>query len=439
MGKAARPTLAGRAEYGFTIFALLVVIGGMDPIFYDIFGSRSQDFGEVNSTRLVTSTAIYMVAIALLLMRLQIAQKIMWRNLVLLPVFLLPLISVFWSVDPRITSFRASAYLLTCAFSIYLVSSMSAEEFMRRLMIAIFIGGVASLIYAAVMPGVAIHHGGSLDGNWKGVYGQKNELGRIAALGVIVAIFCVPLNPAQKWMRWATIGIYMFLLIMSQSKTNWLILASMIGFIPLTRWLRNDGVAPSLRVATVVILATGLTILVLTQSSNILAAIGRDDSFSGRQTLWQGVSAVTEQKYPVTGAGYGAFFTDRGGIWDVKSYLRHWNSLPNHAHSGYLNTRAEMGYPGLIVLSLFILCLAWRLVSRMIHDSKRIVWAGYGALFFLFLVNNFSESVAFRHSDIAWIMVLTAFAHAIPPKRVTAVRRKRPMGLPPLPPRATNL
>ena len=53
----------------------------------------------------------------------------------------------------------------------------------------------------------------------------------------------------------------------------------------------------------------------------------------------------------------------------------------------------------------------------------------FGAVFVLFLINNFSESVAFKHSDIAWILVLLAYIYAADPlkgmRRLPVVRFAR--------------
>jgi exopolysaccharide production protein ExoQ len=412
-------------HYAFDIFAFLLLVSALDFLFYQVFGGRAENFGEVNGPRLMVSIGVYAIGLMLSFYRLMAIKKIFLNNLFFIPIFFLPLVSTIWSVDPGITIFRATAYLLSCTFGLYIISSMSPEEFFRKAMVATFIGGVLSLAWTVINPSDAIHMGGPNNGAWKGVYGQKNELGRIASIAIMMSYFAQPENVWQKYVRWANIGIYLFLVIMSDSKTNWLTLFAMLGFVPLTHWLRNPLTSPSLRIFAVAAGAAALTALVLANSSLILAAMGRDDTFSGRGTLWSGVSAIIASKYPVLGAGYGAFFTDAGGVWDLKTYLRYWTSLPNHAHNGFLSVQADMGYPGLITLVLFLIHCGYRLLIKMIVDPDRQVWAGFSALLFLFVINNISESNAFVHSDIPWIMLLVGYGYSASTAGVLGLKKKR--------------
>jgi O-antigen ligase len=411
-------------HYGFDVFAFMLLVSALDFLFYSVFGGRSENFGEVNGPRLMVSIGVYTIGLILSVYRFLLIKKIILNNLFLIPIFFLPLVSTLWSVDPGITLFRSIAYLLSCSFSLYIVSSMSPEEFFRKAMIATFIGGIFSLAWAVISPSDAIHMGGPNNGAWKGVYGQKNELGRIASIAIVMSYFVQPKNDWQKYMRYANIAIYLLLVVLSDSKTNWLTLFAMLGFIPLTNWLRNPIASPSLRICVVTGGAALITALVLFNSSLILAAMGRDDSFSGRGTLWAAVSAIIASKYPVLGAGYGAFFTDQGGVWELKNYLKYWTSLPNHAHNGFLSVQADMGYPGLIALVLFLIHCGYRIMTKMIVDPGRRVWAGFAALLFLFVVNNISESNAFVHSDIPWIMLLVGYGYSANTTAVLGLKKR---------------
>lgn len=414
-----------RWEYIFSVVSLMVLAGAFNPFFYDLFGSKSADYSDVNPLRLVVTTATYLIALGLVFYRGAFSRRILANNLFLLAIFLLPMVSTLWSVDPATTFRRAGAYMLTGAFVLYLVSAMPPEELLRRLVLALFIGGVASLFYVAIFPKYGIHTGAALGGSWKGVYGHKNELGRVASIAIISAGFMIPLTKGQNLMRLATIAIYMFLLLMAQSKTNYLIVASMIGIVPMMNWLRNKRISSGLRL-TLFLLAGAVLMLAVTYGSDaILASIGRDATFSGRKTLWRGVSAIIDEKYPIWGAGYGAFFTTAGAIWDLSPYLKYWEGIPNHAHSGFLNARANLGIPGVLLLMAFVVLTAQRLIRKLMSDPDRKVWAGFFALFFLFLVNNFSESVAFKHSDVAWVIVTLIYAYSSPLRASAVVPARR--------------
>lgn len=410
-----------KLEYWFTILALLSLSGALLPLFGE---QRLAQDSDVNTGRMLTNTAIFLAASGIALYRWGVTSVLLSRNLLVAALFLLPLTSMVWSADPGVTFRRATAHLLTGFFCIYIAGRMTPEELMRRLMLAFLIGGVASIAYIGM--GMGVHTGGSLGGAWKGVYGQKNELGRIASLAIIVALFATPTNARERLMRLATIGIFAIMVVMCQSRTNWLTLAVMLAVIPLTNFLQDRRVAPSLRLGLVVTAVVTLVLGVAVGAPMILTASGRDMTFSGRQTLWHGVNNVIAAKYAYLGAGYGAFFTENGASYMVKPYIAHWRGVPSHAHNGVINTRADMGIPGLIVLAIFVIGLGSRLLHKMMTDGNRKAWPMFGAVFVLFLINNFSESVAFKHSDIAWILVLIAYIYAADPlkaaRRVPVVR-----------------
>ena len=411
-----------KLEYWFTIFALISMSGALVPLFGE---QRLALDSDVNTKRMLTNTVIFLAAGGIATYRWGVTSIILSRNLLIGMLFLLPLVSMTWSVVPDVTFRRAAAHLLTGMFCVYIAGRMTPEELMRRLTLAFFIGGVASLGYVAI--GMGVHAGGSLMGAWKGVYGQKNELGRIASIAIIVAIFMIPTNAMQRMIRLATIGIFALMVVMCQSRTNWFTLAVMLAVIPMTDFLRNQKVAISLRVTLTVSAVLFMVFFAAVGAPAILAASGRDMTFSGRETLWHGVNNIIETNFRYLGAGYGGFFTEQGASYQLRPYIMHWRGVPTHAHNGYINTRADLGIPGLIALAVFTVSLGWRLVSRIFNDPHRKVWPTFAAILVLFLINNFSESVAFKHSDIAWILVLIGYIYATPPlknvRRVPIPRR----------------
>ena len=413
-----------RLEYWFTILALLSLSGALLPLFGE---QRLAQDSDVNTGRMLTNTVIFLAASGIALYRWGVTSVLLSKNLLVVVLFLLPLVSMLWSADPDVTFRRATAHLLTGFFCIYIAGRITPEELMRRLTLAFLIGGLASFVYIGM--GMGVHTGGSLGGAWKGVYGQKNELGRIASLAIIISIFMTPTTARERLIRIATISVFAIMVVMCQSRTNWLTLAVMLAVIPLTGFLRDRRVAPSLRIGVVVTAVVVLVLGVAVGAPAILAASGRDMTFSGRETLWRGVNNVSQAEYPYLGAGYGAFFTEKGAAYALKPFIAHWRGVPNHAHNGVINTRADMGIPGLIVLAMFVIGLGARLLHRMMTDGQRKAWPMFGAVFVLFLINNFSESVAFKHSDIAWILVLLAYIYAADPlkgmRRLPVVRFAR--------------
>ncbi|MDB5420413.1 MAG: O-antigen polymerase [Brevundimonas sp.] len=423
-----RPATRGRQvplEYVFVLLGLMVVAGVFNPVCNDFLGSRTQDYTEVNTTRLTLTLVIYASALALAVLRWNRTKTVLTNNLLVVAVIMLPFVSLMWTVDPDTTLRRSLAHVLSGGFCIYLASTISLEDLFRRLTLVCLIGAIASFIYVAMAPDMALHVGGHNDASWRGVYGHKNELGRIASIGVILSLFAVDRSGLETSIRLSALAMSVLLLILSQSITNWLIVAALALVIPAAHWLRATRVSSGVRVSVFVLITLAGASVVASGIGPVLEAVGRDMTFSGRTTLWRGVEIIVAAKYPVLGAGYGAFFTPRGGLDDLAPYLSYWSGIPNHAHSGYLNTRANLGWPGLVLLGALILVSLYRVIGRLVSGERNRVWVGVFAFQFLFLVNGFSESSSFKHTDIAWMLLLILTCYAAPARAVAPAIRRR--------------
>lgn len=419
-------------EYWYTLLALLFLTGALVPLLYDIGGTRVETRGDSNPLRLGLATLLYLVAALLAVKSVGGTVRLLQKNPLAVALLLLPLFSMIWSVDPGTTFRRSIACGLTIVFCIYLAGRLSPEELLKRLMFVLLLGGVASVFYSLLVPQFGMHYDAGNLGSWKGVYGHKNDLGRVSAIALIVSYFVRPANQTERLYRLATITLFLFLLVMSQSRTNWLIMMGIAGFVPLLGLLHSKRLALSLRVLTVLIFGVACVFLVMNSAEEFLAAVGRDDSFSGRQSLWQGVIAVVSERYPTLGAGYGAFFSELGGVREL-GYLVAWGQIPDHAHNGYLNVWADLGTVGLVILVLFLVTTWAHLLRRTINEPHRPAWVALNALMFFFLLNNISSSVAMKHSDIAWVAVLLASFYARSALRSDARQRPalRPVSLRP--------
>jgi O-antigen ligase len=301
---------------------------------------------------------------------------------------------------------------------------------LKRLMFVFLIGGIASIFYSVLVPQFGVHFDAGNVGSWRGVYGHKNDLGRVSAIALIVSYFVQPSNQTERLYRLSTIAIFLLLLVMSQSRTNWLIMTAMAGFVPLLSLFRSRRLTFPLRILLVLSFGLACVVLVVAGADDLLAAVGRDETFSGRESLWEGVITVVSERYPTLGAGYGAFFSELGGVREL-TYLVAWGSIPDHAHNGYINVWADLGTVGLVTLVLFLVTTFAHLLRQSINEPDRAVWGALCALMFFFLLNNISSSVALKHSDIAWTAVLIASFYARAPTRSAVHHRSasRPIRL----------
>jgi exopolysaccharide production protein ExoQ len=413
-------------EYWYTLIALLFITGALAPLL-GILGGGGIERGDSNPVRLGFATLLYLIAGLLALKSVGQTLGLLLKNPLAVALLLLPLVSIIWSVEPELTFRRAVACALTTVFCIYLAARLSPEQLLKRLMFVLLLGGVASIFYSILLPQYGMHLDAGNYGAFRGVYGHKNDLGRVSVIALIVSYFVLPSNQTERLYRFLTLTIFLFLLAVSQSVTNWLIMMALAGFVPMLGLLRSERLSLFLRLLLVLSFGIAAIFLVASNAEALLAAVGRDDTFTGRDTLWRGVITVVSEQYPILGAGYGAFFSNRGGVRELLFLVASWGSIPEHAHNAFLNVWADLGAVGLLILVLFLVTISAHLLRRAINEPHRPAWGAFSALMFFFLVNSISSSPALRHSDIAWVLVLLISFYARAAMRSDV--RPRPAGL----------
>jgi exopolysaccharide production protein ExoQ len=396
----------GRLESFFIFVSLMLVTQALTPVL--MAGGTSDDaLGDSNPATLLSALVIYTIAFFMVARRPGAMLETVKDDWLFVAIFALPVVSVIWSVDHGTSARRVVALVMTGVYCIYLARRLSPDDFLRRLLLALFVGGVLSLIYTALDPQQAIEHSAINSGSWKGVYGHKAILGRIAAIAVTVSVYVKPKHTWEGPMRWATIAIFLFLSIKSQSRASWLMMMGGFGFMFLIAILRNKRLSSGIKLTIAISLGVMVLVATAVMFDTILAAFGRDDTFSGRTTLWNGAIAVAKASHPFLGAGYRAFWTATGAA-GVRDYIQGWARLPGHGHNGYLDVWLELGWAGVALFAVFLIVMIARLARRVLRETNEPAWAAFSIFFFVFILNNASVTVAFKHTDIAWICAVLA-------------------------------
>jgi O-antigen ligase len=175
-----------------------------------------------------------------------------------------------------------------------------------------------------------------------------------------------------------------------------LIGGGLIGVMRLPGLARKPTAVHLLVGALVLLLLSGLF---LNACTDLVEAMGRDTTLTGRTALWDELLRMTVD--PWFGTGFESFWLGERAKWFWRKYWWH----PNQAHNGYLEVFMNLGWTGVALLGLV---MAWgyrNVVGAFNRDPEagRLRLAYFAAA----AVYNLTEA-AFKGTHLVWIAFLLA-------------------------------
>jgi O-antigen ligase len=316
--------------------------------------------GDSSPVTYAAATVLCTVAFVLLYARgVSIPKLVAKLDPVVLLLLCMILLSVFWSVDPTLTLRRIAAVLLYSVFGLYLFERFPLREQPWLVARALGIAAVASIVLALLAPRY-----GRMPGDpsqWRGIFTQKNVLGRAMAVSILAAVLAALLAPAGRRRGISLLIALVSLVVLFRSASVFAIVSLLVIAVPVLTFVLVRTRFPARQGLTVVVLAVAVTLLALTfqHRYQLLAAAGRDSGLTGRVPLWTSCWHALTQR-PWFGYGYGAFWHG----WSAPStqvFLENpWR--PPHAHNGPLDLALGIGVVG---SAIWVLAVAQALLRSM--------------------------------------------------------------------------
>lgn len=309
------------------------------------------------------------------------------------------LFSYFWSNAPSITLRRAIGLAGTTLFAIYFATRYSSKEQLRLLAWTLGTAAVLSLIFAVALPtyGLDVH---PFAGAWRGVFIQKNLLGRFMSVNAFIFLVIALSNKRYRWITWSIFGLSVALILLSTSKTSLLIFTTLLILLPFYRALRwHYSLFVPILIMVILVIA-GFVIWFTTEAETVLGYFGKDVTLTGRTDLWYMAFTMIQQR-PWLGFGYSGFWLGAQGfsgyIWNVIGW-----PAP-HAHNGFLDLWLDLGLIGVLA---FVASFFTSLGQAFTHLRNTKTWEAFWPLIFLtvFFLINLTQSAILKQNDLMWIM-----------------------------------
>ena len=322
-------------------------------------------------------------------------------NPLLIAIVLYCLITILWSPYPVVTLKRSIQLIGLTLVGIAISPPVGGKQQLIRTMLGTLMALMAcSFVVALVLPRIGVDY--ELGGAWRGILMQKNALGAISGLCVVLWIKESLGTTFPRSICYFGILFSLFILVMAKSSTAILVAALGTGIYLLVRrrYLNGEFDGRKLTISLAVVILLGFHIFYvingrLPEWSELFAPFGavfnKSTDLTGRTDIWRLVLLEVD-RHPLFGIGYGAFWLGEGSPSQTIINALHW--IPLQAHNGYLDILNELGIIGLAIMAGVFVFHIRNLIklTRIDREEAAIHWA----MLILILISNLSESEVFR-------------------------------------------
>jgi O-antigen ligase len=420
--------IATRLEFLFSLTFLWIVSG--------IFWPPFSYFNKGAAVRLDASdpsnTVAYAIFAAFLAVVAIVRRDEMLRGLrsawPVLALVALAYLSAFWSGAPDLVLRRATTLAITTLFAIYLIVRFDLGRLVAMLVKLNAVAVVGSFAVAAVAHHLVVMGTTDYPTAWRGVYTAKNTLGGMSAVGILIAVYALRHGYGSRLIAAAVIPGNLALLYLSQSATP-LLLLLVTAYAAVTAMAFRQRNAGGFAIGLVMVLVGMLGVaLIAVGWTDVLSALGRSATLTGRTRIWQ-MSLDNIAQRPWLGYGYGAFWrpaeVEARTMWQMVQWI-----VP-HAHNLWLEVGLQLGIVGMTGVTLVWIAAFWRGIRVLTAPAARHV-VFCVAMLVSTLIGNLTEYEFLRAGSSDWVLFVIVFTYLgreALAARVAAAGR-RPVGAP---------
>jgi exopolysaccharide production protein ExoQ len=344
-------------------------------------------------------------------------QMLCQSNPYLLAFFALAVLSIVWSLEPRLTLRRDVRFLTFLLAAVaFAVTAWHPRHWQRAMRPVLTVMLLGSIVFGLLEPKLGIHQETTheLTGAWRGLANHKNSLGAIASVAVLLWLHAWGTHEVRWWRALGAAAIAMTCLVLSRSTTSMIatvgscaVLGMLLKWPQVSRFLLQYAVAlvPIAIVCYLLVLLRVLPGLHFVLSPGA-ALTGGDMTLTGRSEIW---FIITDhiRAHPFVGSGYAAYWVGPDPQSPSYEFITRMNGFyPGSSHNGYLEIANDLGWAGIILLAGYLAKFLQQ--ATVAFDIDRPQGALYIALLAQQSVLNLSESHWFSPLSVQFLMMTIA-------------------------------
>lgn len=319
--------------------------------------------------------------------------------------------STTWTNLSRYTSVDSVALAVTAGAGLYIGSRFSSRQVVLIVWLAMQFGVVLSYLAVKRSWTESI----DAEGNWTGIYFNRNSLGPVAMLGVITGCAVVVAlvrsrNQTYRIQRAfiAAVLVVLDVVVYVRSGSSTSIAAAVVSvlacvvWVIIGRWHHFTG-APLLAIQRVVFpVFVALTLLIawvgFRYQTTIVKWFGKADFFNGRSALWH-YSWTGFLDRPLSGWGWRA-------AWSTPEFLKRdlWWTIgdASWSHNGFLEVLLGGGIVGGLLFAGFVLWAGYSVIGTVVSapsESWRVAMA-------MFVLVACTQEVFIIGNHFLWLLLV---------------------------------
>ncbi|MBD2295928.1 O-antigen ligase family protein [Anabaena sphaerica FACHB-251] len=341
---------------------------------------------------------------------------ILSKDVSLVFLVMLALLSNIWSQSIDITSLQSRALLRNTLFATYLAARYSPVEMIRLLSSSMSISIIMSITLGIAMPSIGTEIVNGLL-TWRGIYSFKQFLGRVMAISSVVFLIRSLDKKYNRLFSCLGLSSSIMLILLSQSRTSLILLITAIFLLPVYKILTQS---TKIRIILFIIFGIAcisvMAIILPNLEFIVVDLLGKDMEFNGRTPIWT-LTIEKGLERPFFGYGYAGFWKSDDALYVLNntwggSIMAKTGAF--HAHNGLLDIFMQLGFVGLGLFIINLISLCYRVIKIIIATKTLESFWMLQIIVIKMILNQVEVITILSPNNIFWILyVYIAFSSAV--------------------------